>query len=145
MVVPFPIQRHFVLNPIYDDPWSWRDAVAHRSEAPPKVRLIRPVRLVRPWPWRCSGYRSKTFSSNILIALGLGPNVSTPPITVMGWRQCLPLSVVPLKGKHCQKLHCCNGVVDTFRLGLARIKFMVEPLRAAVSQGMDGPDNRPKI
>ena len=24
------------------------------------------------------------------------------------------LSVVQLKGKHCRKPHCCNGVVDTF-------------------------------
>ena len=43
------------------------------------------------------------------------PNVSTTPITAMGFRQCLPLSVVQLKGKHCRKPHCCNGVVDTFR------------------------------
>ena len=41
-------------------------------------------------------------------------NVSTTPITAMGCRQCLPLSVVQLKGKHCRKLHCRNGVVDTF-------------------------------
>ena len=40
------------------------------------------------------------------------PNVSTTPVTAMGCRQCLPLSVVQLKGKHCRKLHCCNGVVD---------------------------------
>ena len=32
----------------------------------------------------------------------------------MGCRQCLPLSVVQLKGKHCRKPHCSNGVVDTF-------------------------------
>ena len=44
------------------------------------------------------------------------PNVSTTPITAMGCRQCLPLSVVQLKGKHCRKLHCRNGVVDTFGL-----------------------------
>ena len=25
-------------------------------------------------------------------------------------------SVIQLKGKHCRKPHCCNGVVDTFRL-----------------------------
>ena len=42
------------------------------------------------------------------------PNVSTAPITAMGCRQCLPLSVVQLKGKHCRKPHCRNGVVDTF-------------------------------
>ena len=35
----------------------------------------------------------------------------------MRWGQCLPLSVVQLKGKHCQKSHCRNGVVDTFEPG----------------------------
>jgi hypothetical protein len=35
----------------------------------------------------------------------------------MGCRQCLPLSVVQLKGKHCRKPHCRNGVVDTFWQG----------------------------
>ena len=52
-----------------------------------------------------------------LVFLGFGtfcPNVSTTPITAMGCRQCLPLSVVQLKGKHCRKPHCRNGVVDTF-------------------------------
>ena len=47
-----------------------------------------------------------------------GPNVSTTPITAMGCRQCLPLSVVQLKGKHCQKPHCRNGVVDTIGHGV---------------------------
>ena len=42
------------------------------------------------------------------------PNVSTTPITAMGCRQCLPLSVVQLKGKHYRKPHCRNGVVDTY-------------------------------
>ena len=32
----------------------------------------------------------------------------------MGCQQCLPFSVVQLKGKHCRKSHCRNGVVDTF-------------------------------
>ena len=41
-------------------------------------------------------------------------NVSTTPITAMGCRQCLPLSVVHLKSKHCRIPHCRNGVVDTF-------------------------------
>ena len=36
------------------------------------------------------------------------------PLRQRGCRQCLPLSVVELKGKHCRKPHCCNGVVDTF-------------------------------
>ena len=31
------------------------------------------------------------------------PNVSTAPIIAIGWRQCLPLSIVQLKGKHYQK------------------------------------------
>ena len=43
---------------------------------------------------------------------GLIGTTSTPPIMAMGWRQCLPLSVVQLKGKHCQKPNCRNGVVD---------------------------------
>ena len=44
--------------------------------------------------------------------------ISTIPITAMGCRQCLSLSVVQLKGKHCRKPHCHNGVVDTFRPGV---------------------------
>ena len=44
-------------------------------------------------------------------------SVSTTPITAMGCRQCLPLSVVQLKGKYCQKPNCPNGVVDTFKPG----------------------------
>ena len=41
------------------------------------------------------------------------PNyVVTTPITAMVCRQCLPLSVVQLKSKHCQNPHCRNGVVD---------------------------------
>ena len=46
-------------------------------------------------------------------------NVTTTPITAMGCKQCLPLSVVQLKGKHCQNPHCCNGVVDTFGLSMS--------------------------
>ena len=47
-------------------------------------------------------------------AAGICPNVSTTPITAMGCLKCLPLSVLQLKSKHCQKPHCRNGVVDTF-------------------------------
>ena len=43
------------------------------------------------------------------------PNVSTTTIMAMGCRQCLPLSVVQLKGKDCSKSHCPIGVVDTFK------------------------------
>ena len=32
----------------------------------------------------------------------------------MWYRQCLHLSIVQVKDKHCQKPHFCNGVVDTF-------------------------------
>ena len=39
----------------------------------------------------------------------------------MGCQQCLPLSVVQLKGKHYRKPHCHNGVVDTFGPGLFEI------------------------
>ena len=46
------------------------------------------------------------------------PNVSITPITAMGCRQCLPL-----KGKHCRKPHCRNGVVDTFRPTLPLYKL----------------------
>ena len=48
------------------------------------------------------------------LACQQSPNVSTTPITVMGCWQCLPLSVVQLKGKHCRNPYCCNGVVGTF-------------------------------
>ena len=41
----------------------------------------------------------------------LCPDLSTTPITAMWCRQCLPLIVVQLKGKHCRKSHCRNGVV----------------------------------
>ena len=37
-------------------------------------------------------------------------------LTAMGCRQCLLLSVVQLKGKHCGKPHGRNGVVDMFGL-----------------------------
>ena len=41
------------------------------------------------------------------------PKWSTTPIMAMGCRQCLPLSIyLKLIGKHWQKPHCHNGVVD---------------------------------
>ena len=46
-------------------------------------------------------------------------NMSTTPITAKGCQQCLPLSVVQPKGKHCRKPHCCNGFVDMSRLGFS--------------------------
>ena len=55
------------------------------------------------------------------------PNVSTTPITAMGCRQCLLLSVVQLKGKHCRKPHCRNGVVDTFGLSILLLSSFLKP------------------
>ena len=52
-----------------------------------------------------------------VIFLIYGLTVSTTPNTAVGYWQCLPLSVVQLKGKHCQKLHCRNAVVDMFGHG----------------------------
>ena len=56
----------------------------------------------------------QTISTKNSTALQHCSNVSTTPITAMGCRQCLPLSVVHLKSKHCRKPHCCNanGVVQ---------------------------------
>ena len=44
------------------------------------------------------------------------PNVSSTPITAMGCQQCLPLTVVQLKGKHCRKPYCPNEVEITYVL-----------------------------
>ena len=52
------------------------------------------------------------YSKHLCMAL-----VSTTPITAMGCRQCLPLSAVQLKGKHCRKPNCRNGVlIESIRL-----------------------------
>ena len=57
-----------------------------------------------------------------------------PLNTAMGCRQCLPLSVVQLKGKHCRKLHCCNGVVDTFGQYLLCYKLNAIPFQLYFAQ-----------
>ena len=41
----------------------------------------------------------------------------------MGFRQCLTLSIVQLKSKHCQKTHYRNGAVDKFGHNLLQIKI----------------------
>ena len=61
---------------------------------------------------RAEGSINQTYSS-CFWNIGLCPNVSLTPITAMGCRQCLPLCVVQLKGKHCPNPHFHNGVVDT--------------------------------
>ena len=62
------------------------------------------------------------------------PNVSTTPITAMGCEQCLPISVVQLKGKHCRKPHCRNGVVDTLKHRLPLI--LKHPVHDQAYQGI---------
>ena len=63
--------------------------------------------------------KKKTILSNNTKVLSIcqithGPNVSTTPITAMGCRQCLPLSVVQLKGKHCRKpLTYCDLLTES--------------------------------
>ena len=62
----------------------------------------------------------KSFLSNLFFLSSIQPQHAVGNgVPAMGCRQCLPLSVVKLKGKHCRKRHCHNGVVDTFRLGLS--------------------------
>ena len=51
--------------------------------------------------------------SSVVLADTQTGYVSTTPITAMGCQQCLPFSVVQLKGKYCWNPHCPNGVVDT--------------------------------
>ena len=46
------------------------------------------------------------FAQNKLKHTKLSPNIFTTTITAIGCRQCLPLIVVQLKGKHCPKPHC---------------------------------------
>ena len=51
----------------------------------------------------------QSFYAPKLILVHLSPNVPTTTT-----RNVYLFSVVQLKGKHCQKPHCHNGVVDTF-------------------------------
>ena len=83
-----------------------------------KMALIKPFFTPTPVCWMDEIEKCSTLFSVSKIQSQTSahycPNVSTTPITAMGCRQCLPLSVVQLKGKHCWKPHCRNGVVDTF-------------------------------
>ena len=72
-------------------------------------------------------------------------NISTTPITVMGCRQCLSLSVVQLKGKHCRKPNCHNGVVDidqTYMFGLRSLAISTSTYHRLLFLGVQA---RPKI
>ena len=53
-----------------------------------------------------------------------GANVSATLIMGMGCQQCLLLSVVQLKGNHCPKPHCRNGMVGTFGQGLV-VEYLI--------------------
>ena len=70
---------------------------------------------INGWNFECLAETNKVFSLHDF----LGLNVSTTHITAMECWQCLPLSVVQLKDKHCRKPHCSNGIVDT--LSLSRV------------------------
>ena len=61
------------------------------------------------------------------LSLGIHTSNETTPVTAMGCRQCLPLSVVQLKGKHCP-----NGVVDTFRLLRIVLVFLKQTLHVEI-------------
>ena len=73
--------------------------------------LLEQVIHIRKFP-DFSNLKQRSFKF-LIATLKHCPNVSTTPIMAMGCQQCLPLSVVQLKGKHCRKPHCRNEVVDT--------------------------------
>ena len=54
-------------------------------------------------------------------------NISTTHIMAMGCRQCLPLSVVHMKEKHCQKPQCRYWVVDMFGPGVQAVPPATTP------------------
>ena len=60
----------------------------------------------------------------------------------MGCQQCLPLSVVQLKSKHCRKPHCHNGVVDMFGPGHSLYldnRYLIPSLSSCRSEGPECP------
>ena len=58
------------------------------------------------------------------------PNVSTAPTLAMECGQCLPLSDVQLKGKHCQKFQCHIG---SSQVMMVQILYSVFTFSIAVS------------
>ena len=73
--------------------------------------------VIRPRLWQCTGaHQAEVFLHKSRSELW--PNVSRTPFTAMGCQHCLPLSVVQLKGNHCEKPHWLHGVADTCRPGL---------------------------
>ena len=79
-----------------------------------------PLALCTPWPLDFQIQKRIVSAETIW-----GNTVSTNPITAMGCRQCLPLSVVQLKGKHCWKPHFWNGVVDMFHKTKVLLFFFI--------------------
>ena len=65
------------------------------------------------------------------------------PLRQWGCRQCLPLSVVQLKGKQCRKPHCRNGVADMF--GLYRVDFTGYPSNQFAGYRLNGQQLFPTI
>ena len=58
----------------------------------------------------------------LVTALWMKQNVSTTPIMAMGCRQCLHISIVQLKGKHCWHCIAIMGVVDTFWQSVTNVR-----------------------
>ena len=115
-------KRAWIDQDIIDGPCCMYDGLP-RSQCNQKFRVFPPITkvfeltcwvkiLVKSWNRLSHCLFGRLYCTKIQC-----PNISTTPITAMECRQCLPLSVVQLKGKHCQKPHCCNGVVDTFGQG----------------------------
>ena len=71
----------------------------------------------------------------------LSPKWSTIPITAMGRRQCLPLSIIiqKLKGKHCWKTHCRNWIV--VHCGLCFLKWCLIFADPRVNQSKSNQKN----
>ena len=53
---------------------------------------------------------------------GLGPKACANHIIAIGYRQCLPRSVVQLKAKHCRHPIPVMGVAHAFQLGLMLVR-----------------------
>ena len=60
---------------------------------------------------------------------------------LMGGRQSLPVSVVQLRGKHCQKPNCHNEFVDMFGLDTSGQKLSVFGVYVALLKRVLSADN----
>ena len=78
------------------------------------------------WPKNFAGTNLTIFENTSSRVLMLIPKRTYNPITAMGCRQCLPLNVVQLKGKRCQKLHCRNELFERCVLKLTIWEVLYE-------------------